>query len=102
MSNDVGVAGSKMLEIAKEFAKVQDNDPESKEFKAKHQKMITATNNLKNVSSEAVAIVNRRKLFEKLGNLKIFQIKPNECLHFNRFIGNESSRRWRQVFNSLQ
>lgn len=67
MSNDIGVAGSNMLQVAKQFAKVQDEDPESEAFKIQHQKMIAATNNLKDVSSEAVAVVNRRKLFEKLG-----------------------------------
>lgn len=54
-----------MMEAAKKYASANGSSDESSKEEAK-EKMVTATNNLRNVSSDIVGIINTRKHFEKL------------------------------------
>ena len=54
-----------MMEAAKKYASSNGSSDENIKEEAK-QRMVTATNDLRNVSSDIVAIINTRKHFEKL------------------------------------
>ena len=54
-----------MMDAAKKYASSNGSSDENSKEEAK-QKMVTATNNLRNVSSDIVGIINTRKHFEKL------------------------------------
>ena len=67
MADTISQSMGKAVEAAKKYASSNDsNDPDKEE---NHQMMVKATNNLRNVSSDVVRIMNTRKHFEKLASL---------------------------------
>ena len=65
MADTIGQSLGKMMEAAKKYASSNGSSDENSKEEAK-QKMVTATNDLRNVSSDIVGIINTRKHFEKL------------------------------------
>ena len=61
MADSVAVATSNMLESAKKNASMDDTE--------NRDRLVAATDNLRNISGEVVNIMNRRKLFNKLAQL---------------------------------
>ena len=65
MADTIGQSLGKMMEAAKKYASSNGASDENIKAEAK-QRMVTATNDLRNVSSDIVGIINTRKHFEKL------------------------------------
>ena len=65
MADTIGQSLGKMMEAAKKYASSNGSSDENIKEEAR-QRMVTATNDLRNVSSDIVGIINTRKHFEKL------------------------------------